>query len=183
MFDIDLDSLQAIGKTIATALFTAGIVLVSLWNKLKVTRESVKEVKEQVTPNGGKSMADKINKVLAELLSYRQAIMDLMPEPMFKSKPNGQCTWVNIAYEDKFGISKDIAAGFGWLEVIHPDDRIRVKMEWLSAVHDQRVFDSNYRMRNRVTGVEFNIHGRAVPVVDDSGGIVSYIGMINIIGE
>ncbi|MFI0355600.1 SpoIIE family protein phosphatase [Actinomadura sp. 9N407] len=56
----------------------------------------------------------------------------------------------------------DYAAG-GWLAVVHPEDRPRIEATWRECVSDDRVFESNYRIRTK-SGNYRHFDVRAVPI-------------------
>ena len=65
--------------------------------------------------------------------------------------------------------------GYGWAEAIHPDDRDRTVLEWQSCVRAGATFVVEHRLR-RSDGVYRHMAVRAVPVRDDSGEIVEWVG-------
>ncbi|WP_395111201.1 SpoIIE family protein phosphatase [Actinomadura sp. SCN-SB] len=56
----------------------------------------------------------------------------------------------------------DYAVG-GWLSVVHPEDRPRIEATWRECVNDNRVFETNYRIRTK-TGAYRHFDVRAVPI-------------------
>ena len=66
--------------------------------------------------------------------------------------------------------------GFGWLEVIHPDDRERTTQAWSGSLATGKTFQMEHRLR-RHDGVYRNMSVRAVPSFDAQGNIVEWVGM------
>jgi len=66
------------------------------------------------------------------------------------------------------GQSAEEAQGWGWLEVIHPDDRQRVARAWSQAVATKSLYELEYRLR-RSDGVYRSFSVRAVPIRDPDG--------------
>ena len=56
----------------------------------------------------------------------------------------------------------DYAVG-GWLAVVHPEDRPRIEAVWRECVADNRVFETNYRIRTK-SGQYRHFDVRAVPI-------------------
>ncbi|MFB4317932.1 SpoIIE family protein phosphatase [Actinomadura sp. 21ATH] len=56
----------------------------------------------------------------------------------------------------------DYATG-GWLAVVHPEDRPRIEAVWRECVGDDRVFETNYRIRTK-SGAYRHFDVRAVPI-------------------
>ncbi len=72
------------------------------------------------------------------------------------------------------GQSLEEYLGNGWLDAIHPEDRVRVEREWRECVHAGKVFDSRYRVRTK-TGSYRHYDVRAVPIERD-GKIIEWVG-------
>jgi len=73
------------------------------------------------------------------------------------------------------GQSDEEVLGFGWADAIHPDDRERTVKEWQSSIRTGNTFVVEHRLR-RFDGVYRQMTVRAVPVRDDSGEIVEWVG-------
>ncbi|WP_368952968.1 SpoIIE family protein phosphatase, partial [Parafrankia soli] len=72
------------------------------------------------------------------------------------------------------------AAGFGWLDAIHPDDRERVARAWHGAIERREPFDAEFGVPD-VTGTHRTITARLVPVVD--GPQAEWIGVLTDVTE
>jgi PAS domain S-box-containing protein len=68
----------------------------------------------------------------------------------------------------------EYAAGNGWLESVHPEDRERVERGWKDCVQTGRVFDDRCRIRTK-GGSYRHYDVRAVPIERD-GMIVEWVG-------
>lgn len=58
------------------------------------------------------------------------AAYDASPLGLFQTDPEGRCTYVNKRYEVLSGMSAQQAIGNGWIQAIHPQDRIKVFRAW-----------------------------------------------------
>ncbi|MHA0042391.1 PAS domain-containing sensor histidine kinase [Deinococcus sp. PEB2-63] len=65
--------------------------------------------------------------------------------------------------------------GVGWLDAIHPDDRAHTLAEWQRAVRDGDVYSVEHRLR-RADGQYAPMQVRAVPVTDERGQLVEWVG-------
>jgi len=85
--------------------------------------------------------------------------------------------WREMRQLDGRGFLSDTAAPSGsWLErYIHPDDRARVTAAIDEAVREKRVFELEHRVV-RADGTLGWTFSRAVPMLDDRGEIVEWIG-------
>lgn len=66
--------------------------------------------------------------------------------------------------------------GYGWLDVLHPDDRETTRATWVQAMDNRQVLDVEYRVRNR-NGRYRWYHARGAPVVDEDGSVREWIGI------
>ena len=66
--------------------------------------------------------------------------------------------------------------GKGWLQAVHPDERLRVWERWEAAVHYNLTYRMEHRMR-RADGEYRTMSVRAVPVFDTSGRRREWIGI------
>ena len=72
--------------------------------------------------------------------------------------------------------------GWGWMEVIHPDDRPMLTERWRKAIAreskppNDRFYEIEYRVR-RHDGVYRNFLSRTVPVLDADGSIAEWVGI------
>jgi PAS domain S-box-containing protein len=73
------------------------------------------------------------------------------------------------------GQSDQDVLGFGWAAAIHPDDRQRTVEHWKACIQSGNIFVLEQRLR-RFDGVYRDMMVRAVPVRDESGKIVEWVG-------
>lgn len=66
--------------------------------------------------------------------------------------------------------------GWGWLEVIHPEDRAMTAKVWQEALTNRSIYEIEYRVR-RYDGEYRYLNGRAVPVVEADGTIREWVGV------
>lgn len=65
--------------------------------------------------------------------------------------------------------------GFGWLDVVHPDDRDRILTLWLDAIETKSPYSADYRLQI-VDGSERHFALRGVPVLEKDGTVREWIG-------
>ncbi|MGV3615394.1 MAG: PAS domain S-box protein [Fimbriimonas sp.] len=76
----------------------------------------------------------------------------------------------------KTGQTPEEASGHGWIAAVHPDDRPRARQDWSDAVSGRTLYDCDYRLR--VADGTYRWHkDRGVPVFDDEGEIVEWVGI------
>jgi PAS domain S-box-containing protein len=104
------------------------------------------------------------------------------PVGIFQTGPNGDNVFVNDSWTAMAGLTPDEAHGAGWTNAVHPDDRERVMSNWQSAVQAGVSSSDEFRFLlpdGRVTWIK----GNAVPLLDESGRLVGYIGTVADISE
>lgn len=190
-----LAGLAAISASILgiIALFKGAIIPFWKWCKkvknvttmhLTVLPERINRIYQEVTPNGGSSLKDSVNRIETRQLIQEQrqhAYASHLTTPIFETDATGACTWVNKAYLDFVDASQDDILGHGWINFIEYEDQHRVAESWASAIRDKRAFRLEYTMvppegPTRVIG--------ETTVIRDSGGaVLGYIGSFTPIHE
>ncbi|SFJ42900.1 PAS domain S-box protein [Planctomicrobium piriforme] len=66
--------------------------------------------------------------------------------------------------------------GWGWLEAVHPEDREHTAKVWSAAIAQGGIYRVEHRLRRR-DGVYRNTAVRGVPVLDNDGAILEWIGV------
>jgi PAS domain S-box-containing protein len=107
---------------------------------------------------------------------FRQLAMRA-PVGIFQTDARGDSVFVNERYCELTGRSPDQAAGTGWIEAIHPDDRDRVFTEWYDAAQNGREFKAEHRLQTP-DGRVLWVAGAAVPLKDAEGRVTQYLGTL-----
>jgi PAS domain S-box-containing protein len=85
------------------------------------------------------------------------------PDPDWWSKLTGQ--------------SRAESRNWGWLAMLHPDDRRRVRQEWTKALKCKGMLDTEYRVRNP-DGEHRHFVVRGVPVWNEDGSFREWVGTL-----
>lgn len=117
------------------------------------------------------SFAEK-NSKLAEL----RVIVEACPLATFISNRDGECLYVNQAYQDLVGRPYRACLDMRWKSFIYPDDLSGAVAAWTNCVESSVVYDYEYRIV-RPGGEMIPVHVHAVPL--PSGGFVGYINATN----
>src|SRR6185312_509212 len=102
-------------------------------------------------------------------------IINTIPTFAGTAQPDGYCDFLNQRWLDYTGLTAEQAAGWGWGETIHPDDRQRIIEYWQSCLVAGVSAEAEARMR-RFDGAYRWFLIRASPLRDDSGKIVKWYG-------
>jgi diguanylate cyclase (GGDEF)-like protein/PAS domain S-box-containing protein len=94
----------------------------------------------------------------------------------------GKCTFVNRSGLEFLGTSFDEIEGRGWLERVHPEDRVRVAFSYAAAAAVRRSISIEFRMR-RADGLHRWVGGNAIPRFMPDGSFSGYIGTMSDVSE
>lgn len=161
-----------------TFLSVATPIFLGFCNWLHNMYSEVKKIRKELTPNGGSSLRDAINRVetRVEGIEFAQQISwDFDTIPIFRTTGDGLCLWVNQTYLDLVKRGKDFLINKGWESCIHHEDREKVVKEWENACYDGRNFDMSCRMVDINQNV---IHCRARAFGSKKTGYIGFISTI-----
>jgi len=142
-----------------------------------------------IKPFSARELIARINANLELARIRREAVQTLREsEERFRALVNAsaQIVWTRdtagAAVEDSpswrafSGQTYEQFKGFGWLDVLHPDDIDRVSQAWRHAVAQRARIEMEYRIRH-VSGEWRWTTVRATPVFARDGSLKSYVGM------
>jgi PAS domain S-box-containing protein len=113
-----------------------------------------------------------------ELQQSEQRVASLAaaaPVGIFCTDIEGKCVYVNDRWCEMAGLSIEEAAGYGWVNAIHPSDRELVTTEWNNSVREKCHFRLEYRFLNQSGQITW-VYGQAVAEHDQAGEIIGYVG-------
>ncbi len=97
------------------------------------------------------------------------------PVGIFQTDSEGNCLFVNERWCEMAGMVPEEAKGMGWTRALYSEDRERIFNEWYDATKAEREFASEYRFQTPEGKVTW-IYGSAIPLRNEAGAIVGYIG-------
>ncbi len=106
---------------------------------------------------------------------YRQ-LADFVPQLIWASDSSGWHYYFNKRWHEYTGLSEEESLGFGFINALHPDDRVRALATWERAWRDGESYDIEYRLYSRAQGLYRWFLGRARPVEDANGQVISWFG-------
>ncbi|WP_265569335.1 PAS domain-containing protein [Sphingomicrobium nitratireducens] len=105
-------------------------------------------------------------------------IADSAPIPIWVSRRDGTCDFINEAFADMFGLSPEEARAAGWHDQISDEDREDVRALVSAASNEASPYD--FVARFEVAGGETRwLQVDARPRIDAEGRLVGYIGVAN----
>jgi PAS domain S-box-containing protein len=104
------------------------------------------------------------------------------PVGIFQEDRNGIRTYVNERWCQITGASLETAMGWGWIRLVHPEDRELVDSEWRAALQAGVSHAAEYRIL-RTDGQTAWVQTSVVPVKDETGNINGYVGTVTDLTE
>ncbi len=104
-----------------------------------------------------------------------RTLADLVPDLLWQSDATGYTTWYNRRWMEYTGQSPAEARGWGWVEVIHPEDREPSLGTYKEAVRTGQPFQRENRIRRR-DGVYRWFLARAHPLRGEDGTTQVWFG-------
>lgn len=105
-------------------------------------------------------------------------IADAMPHIVWSHDVNGTATYFNRKWTEYTGSDLAQTVASGAESFMHPDDRARVLEQFLAAREPGSKageFDATYRIRRHDGEYRWHV-ARVVPVRNDAGGLVAFVG-------
>ena len=122
--------------------------------------------------------AEKEVKLMREFV----ALADAIPQVVWTSRPDGTKDFVNKWACRFTGTSQEELLEKGWQHFIHPDDTPTYAYQLKQLIELGHSFEAEYRLLSKDQTYRWHI-GRAVPVTNQQGEVVRYIGTATDIHE
>jgi PAS domain S-box-containing protein len=101
--------------------------------------------------------------------------MEGIPQLVWRSGDEGRWTWSSPQWQSFTGQSLAESLGLGWLDAVHSEDRDATMRAW-EAAKPHGMLDIEYRVHRASDGAYLWHHTRSVPVRDEGGRIVEWLG-------
>ena len=150
-------------------------------HRLRMQDGSIKHVR--VVGHAVKDKSGEIEFVgaLMDITSAKEAedrtrlIIDTVPAQLWTESPEGVVDFVNRRWVDYTGMTLEQAVGWGWTNMVHPDDLERVLSKWRTLISEGKSREIESRLR-RSDGTYRWFLSRCCPLVDRSGHILGWYG-------
>jgi PAS domain S-box-containing protein len=114
-------------------------------------------------------------RLLASEREFTQ-IVNTIPALVWSTEPDGSAAFFSESYLAYFGLSLEQLLGWGWIAVVHPDDRDNLVTRWQTTREIGNPGETEARLR-RLDGAYRWFLIRANPVLDDSGRVTKWYGI------
>lgn len=112
---------------------------------------------------------------LSEMQAQFAVLTDAMPQMVWSTLPDGYHDYYNARWYEFTGVPRGSTDGEGWAGMFHPDDQPRAWARWRHSLETGEPYEVEYRLRHASGEYRWTL-GRALPVRDEAGQIVRWIG-------
>jgi len=106
---------------------------------------------------------------------YFAVLAEAIPQIVWTAIPGGGIDYCNQRLYELTGGSPEDAMGWGWKNLIHPDDLPFALRDWESSRLTGKSYEVEYRLRTAAGGYRWHLV-RATPLRDSAGNIVKWFG-------
>jgi PAS domain S-box-containing protein len=177
----------AIGTGLAALIFIYKKVVQPMWQAFKNYTDmsnKIDKIFTEITPNGGTSIKDKVDKIDKDLVLVRERQRALMADDkdaMFETDLNGNCNWVNRTYTRLVQRNPSELMGHGWVNAIAQEDRDAIVQGWYKSVKEDREFTGDFKFLTP-EGTLIPCQIRSYRMADSHGRAIAYQGRISTLG-
>ncbi len=110
-------------------------------------------------------------------------LADALPQIVWAARPDGFVDYFNERWYEFTGFAREQFGQQGWIGILHPDDVRRTVDTYQVCIQQERLYQIEYRFKDRATGGYRWFLGRAVPMRDERGKVVRWFGTCTDIDE
>ncbi|HWI15077.1 MAG TPA: PAS domain S-box protein, partial [Burkholderiales bacterium] len=111
-----------------------------------------------------------------------RTIANAMPQMVWSTQPDGYPDYYNDRWYEFTGMPESSTDGEEWNGMFHPEDQQRAWDVWRHSLETGEPYEIEYRLRHRSGQYRWTL-GRALPVRNESGEIVRWMGTCTDIHE
>lgn len=100
---------------------------------------------------------------------------EMIPQLVWSADLKGNATYFNPRWSEFVDGDLSAMAGWGWMRVLHPDDVGRTDAAWKRTLETGAPYEVEYRFKNLKGEYRWHL-GRAVPVRNETGEIIQWLG-------
>jgi PAS domain S-box-containing protein len=102
-------------------------------------------------------------------------LTETLPQLVWTARPDGFMDYGSAQIVQYMGRPESALLGWGWLEMLHPEDRERTRQAWRAAVEGQSEYEIEHRFR-RFDGMYRWFKTRGVAIRDSEGNVYKWFG-------
>lgn len=104
-----------------------------------------------------------------------RSLTEVMPQLVWITDADGKTIYLNENWPRVTGTTLQENLGDGWLNVIHPEDRIATAIDWKDTLENESGTAAEYRLRMADGSYRWHV-SRAIPIRDDKNKILRWVG-------
>lgn len=113
---------------------------------------------------------------LTRLKARYEALLQGTKSIVWTTDSAGEFSEPQQSWQQYTGHTYERHRGFGFLEAVHPEDHGSLTQRWQHARSTNTKYQARYRLWNEATGTYRWSFAEAMPVLDQSGNVVEWIG-------
>ncbi|HWF59302.1 MAG TPA: PAS domain S-box protein [Nitrospira sp.] len=103
-------------------------------------------------------------------------LIEAIPQQVWTARPDGTLDYVNRRVLEYFDVPAERLLDWGWQSVLHPDDLPACMTAWTASLQTGKPYEIEFRLRQAGAGTYCWYLTRALPMKDEAGRIVKWIG-------
>jgi PAS domain S-box-containing protein len=112
---------------------------------------------------------------LLESKQRYQSLAEAMPQMVWTATASGELNYYSARWDEYTGLTQEQLYGAGWDSIVHPDDLARSLDAWTHSLASGTPYEAEHRLRG-ANGTYRWFLGRALPISDDAGSLVQWLG-------
>jgi two-component system CheB/CheR fusion protein len=152
--------------------------------ELKIKNDQLEEA-QNIAERLNNELEDTVRERTSDLLISREhfkLLANNIPQMTWTNLPGGEVNFYNQRWFDYTGRRYGETAGWGWQQIVHPDDLQKTMEVYLESLSTGKVFEMENRYRRWDNTYRWHLN-RAEPLRDDKGEVLFWVGTATDIEE
>jgi two-component system CheB/CheR fusion protein len=177
---IEMDGGQAL-----TVILTDLTLQKAAQSQLMVQNEKLETAQNQVTRQKDQleAIVKERTKDLTVSREHFKLLADHITQMTWTNLPGGEVNFYNERWYNYTGLTFEESKGWGWRDAIHPDDVEQFMAKYMDSLQSGKIFEAENRYRRGRDGAYRWHLNRAMPLRNESGDIVLWVGTATDIEE
>jgi PAS domain S-box-containing protein len=145
-----------------------------------VRSQPIKDSEGKITSWLGTATDIHDSKEAQELLKQSEQnfrlLAEALPQVVWTARPDGWLDYYNQKWFDYTGTTLEQTQGWSWESVLHPDDLQQCVDAWTHSFQTGEAYQVEYRLKRAADGMYRWHLGRALPLRDQQGQIIKWVG-------
>jgi PAS domain S-box-containing protein len=116
------------------------------------------------------------HQALVESEFFFRSLVEKAPIGIYRTDLSGDCEYTNERWRQMAGLTPEEAKGQGWIQGLHPDDRLTIGQNWYRSLESGGKWGYDYRFQDRDGKVTW-ARGTAARILDSNGKTTGFVGI------